>query len=44
MVPKLFAGLPIAGMASSFEIAPGSDGAARVHLYAAVIALFRSPS
>ncbi len=39
-----FAGLPIAGMASSFEIAPGSDGAARVHLYAAVIALFRSPS
>lgn len=39
-----FPDLPIAGMHSSFEIAPRGDGAARMQLYTGVLALFRSPS
>lgn len=39
-----FPDLPIAGMHSSFEIAPRGDGTARMQLYTGVLALFRSPS
>jgi small ligand-binding sensory domain FIST len=39
-----FPDLPIAGMHSSFEIAPRGDGKARMQLYTGVLALFRSPS
>lgn len=39
-----FGDLPIAGMHSSFEIAPWGPGEARVALYTGVLALFRSPS
>lgn len=39
-----FGDLPIAGMHSSFEIAPRPQGAARLELYTGVLALFRSPS
>jgi small ligand-binding sensory domain FIST len=39
-----FPDLPIAGMHSSFEIAPRGDGSARMQLYTGVLALFRSPS
>jgi small ligand-binding sensory domain FIST len=36
--------VPLAGMHSAFEIVPWGDGAARVALYTAVLALFRAPS
>jgi small ligand-binding sensory domain FIST len=36
--------LAFAGMASSFELAPGSAGAARAHVLGTVVALYRSPS
>jgi small ligand-binding sensory domain FIST len=39
-----FADLPIAGMHSSFEIAPGAPGQVRLALYTGVLALFRAPS
>jgi small ligand-binding sensory domain FIST len=39
-----FGDLPIAGMHSAFEIAPGGPGQARLALYTGVLALFRSPS
>ncbi|WP_437502807.1 FIST C-terminal domain-containing protein [Sorangium sp. So ce1099] len=39
-----FADLPIAGMHSSFEIAPWAPGEARLALYTGVLALFRAPS
>ncbi|WP_437895348.1 FIST signal transduction protein [Sorangium sp. So ce124] len=39
-----FADLPIAGMHSSFEIAPWARGQARLALYTGVLALFRAPS
>ncbi|WP_437568520.1 FIST C-terminal domain-containing protein [Sorangium sp. So ce542] len=39
-----FADLPIAGMHSSFEIAPWAPGQARLALYTGVLALFRAPS
>jgi small ligand-binding sensory domain FIST len=39
-----FGDLPIAGMHSSFEIAPGGDGRARVQTFASVLSLYRSPS
>jgi small ligand-binding sensory domain FIST len=39
-----FGDLPIAGMLSAFEIAPLTRGAAKMHLYTGVLALFRSPS
>ncbi|WP_437904169.1 FIST C-terminal domain-containing protein [Sorangium sp. So ce327] len=39
-----FADLPIAGMHSSFEIAPWARGQARLSLYTGVLALFRAPS
>jgi small ligand-binding sensory domain FIST len=39
-----FGDLPIAGMHSSFEIAPAGPGRARLALYTGVLALFRSPS
>jgi small ligand-binding sensory domain FIST len=39
-----FGDLPIAGMHSSFEIAPWGPGSARMQLYTGVLALFRSPS
>jgi small ligand-binding sensory domain FIST len=39
-----FGDLPIAGMHSSFELAPRPNGAARLELYTGVLALFRSPS
>jgi small ligand-binding sensory domain FIST len=39
-----FGDLPIAGMHSSFEIAPWGPGQARLALYTGVLALFRSPS
>ncbi|MGK4000095.1 FIST C-terminal domain-containing protein [Sorangium sp. So ce1024] len=39
-----FADLPIAGMHSSFEIAPWAPGEVRLALYTGVLALFRAPS
>lgn len=39
-----FHDLPIAGMHSSFEIAPWGPGLGRMQLYTGVLALFRSPS
>jgi small ligand-binding sensory domain FIST len=39
-----FGDLPIAGMHSSFEIAPSAPGRARLSFHTAVLALFRSPS
>jgi small ligand-binding sensory domain FIST len=39
-----FGDLPIAGMHSSFEIAPSGPGRARLSFHTAVLALFRSPS
>ncbi|WP_438024123.1 FIST C-terminal domain-containing protein [Sorangium sp. So ce233] len=39
-----FADLPIAGMHSSFEIAPGASGEVKLALYTGVLALFRAPS
>jgi small ligand-binding sensory domain FIST len=39
-----FADLPIAGMHSSFEIAPWARGQAKLALYTGVLALFRAPS
>ncbi|AUX46730.1 hypothetical protein SOCE26_082390 [Sorangium cellulosum] len=39
-----FADLPIAGMHSSFEIAPWAPGQARLALNTGVLALFRAPS
>ncbi|WP_437587611.1 FIST signal transduction protein [Sorangium sp. So ce1000] len=39
-----FADLPIAGMHSSFEIAPWTRGQAKLALYTGVLALFRAPS
>lgn len=39
-----FADLPIAGMHSSFEIAPWAPGRAKLALYTGVLALFRAPS
>ncbi len=36
--------VPIAGMHSAFDIVPWGQGAARVALYTAVLALFRAPS
>jgi len=39
-----FGDLPVAGMHSSFEIAPFGPGRARMQLYTGVLALFRSPS
>jgi small ligand-binding sensory domain FIST len=39
-----FGDLPIAGMHSSFEIAPWGPGQAKLALYTGVLALFRSPS
>lgn len=39
-----FGDLPVAGMQSSFEIVPWSDGSARIQLYTGVLALFASPS
>jgi small ligand-binding sensory domain FIST len=39
-----FGDLPIAGMHSSFEIAPSAPGRARLSFHTSVLALFRSPS
>ncbi|WP_437286146.1 FIST C-terminal domain-containing protein [Sorangium sp. So ce406] len=39
-----FADLPIAGMHSSFEIAPSAPGEIKLALYTGVLALFRAPS
>jgi small ligand-binding sensory domain FIST len=44
LLRQRFSELPIAGMHSSFEIAPLGASPPRMHLYTAVLALFRSPS
>ncbi|WP_437731947.1 FIST C-terminal domain-containing protein [Sorangium sp. So ce1335] len=44
LLRQRFADLPIAGMHSSFEIAPWAPGEVRLALYTGVLALFRAPS
>lgn len=44
LLKQRFGDLPIAGMHSSFELAPRGPGHTRLALYAGVLSLFRSPS